>query len=200
MTEELWTKYSMTENETRYFDPNDEEITARIKSEEGSKVRAAINAGLAGIRPVYMITGLKIAKGFSLETSINSSHSSSAGVSAPITPETGVSVGAELEGSINREDRTSFRIGKGTDIIFAYQVHLISTKGWWQKTYEARVHSKDGFLGKTEEDVSDALEATEATKEDLEFDELEPLSLQHVELCGDGQDRCICILPEVTSE
>ena len=194
----LTEKYSMASGiETRYFEPTDDEVTARV--ERSAKVRAAMDSGLFGQKQVYMITGLKIAKGFAYESSTSSSIAGNVGGSMPITPEGEVSLGAEAGASSRKKMQTSYKTGPNTDIIFAYQVHEIATKGWREKSkrIEATVHrSKQAFLGDEEVDQSTIIQACASTKEMLEDEGLECRNLKSVELADDHGDRCICIIPD----
>jgi hypothetical protein len=158
----------MTSMETRYFKNNfiDEEVTARIES--SLKIKAVIVLGLFGKKPVYMITGLKIVKNFSLEASIDKTLSGNINKGALITPAKEVFIRAELGGSRYLENKSSFR--SGADIIFIYQLHIIAMKGWRQKRFKTEVYkSKHAFLDeREEEEEGEGMEATLATKEDLE--------------------------------
>ncbi|KAK5003850.1 hypothetical protein LTR28_009669, partial [Elasticomyces elasticus] len=64
-SKDVITRYTTSALETRYFKvyPTDEDVKERIKAE---KVQAAIKAGLFGDQPVYMVTGVKIARDFAL--------------------------------------------------------------------------------------------------------------------------------------
>lgn len=195
-------KYSMASGiETKYFEPTDDEVTARVQ--QSAKVSAAMDSGLFGQKQVYMITGLKIAKGFAYESSTSSSIAGNVGGSAPLTPGGEVSLGAEAGASSRKEMQTSYKTGPGIDIIFAYQVHEIATKGWREKSkrIEATVHrSKQAFLGQEEVDQSSGMQACAASKEMLEDEELERRDLKSVELAdGDGH-HCTCIIPIAEDE
>lgn len=202
-TKDVSIKYSMSAGmETRYFEPTDDEVTARV--ERSAKARAAMDSGLFGRRPVYMITGLKIAKGFSLESSVDMSVAGDFGGSAPITPAGEVSAGAEVGGSLHRQQQMSYKTGKGVDVIFAYQVHVIAKKGWREKSkrLEADVYqSKQAFLGQeADAEIPERLESFIPTKADLELEELERKNLQSVELVGGSEDTNLCILLNIQGE
>ena len=116
-------KYSMGGVETRYYEPSDEEIEERVRGKGGGKVRAAMNAGLWGRQPVYVVNGVKIAKGFSMERCSESQISGGVGLGATVTPDGSVSAGVDVGGSKRRVEETSFKTADEMDIVFAYQVH-----------------------------------------------------------------------------
>ena len=132
------TKYTMSGGvETLYFEPTDEEVTARV--EANGRIRAVMSSGLFGHTPVYMITGLKIAKGFALEQSASTSARAQVGGSAPVDPTgTTASIGAEVGGERGRGEESAFRMGKEPDMIFAYQCHCITRKGGGGRRAEGR--------------------------------------------------------------
>ncbi|KAI1320649.1 hypothetical protein F5Y16DRAFT_82320 [Xylariaceae sp. FL0255] len=82
-------------------------------------------------RPVYMITGLKIAKGFALEAQTSRENGGEVGASGPVGGPVPVSVGAEIGISVGNDEKGSFK--SGTDIIFAYQLVRLAAKGWKEK-------------------------------------------------------------------
>lgn len=184
-------RYTMDSLETVYFkaDPTDEEVAERVKAK---KVQAAMKAGLFGLQPVYMITGLRIAKGFRLLSEVASKREGSVSVSAPITDQ--VSLGGGMGLSHKDAVRESFL--SGNDIIFAYQLHVIAQKGWRNKRVEAIVYeSKAAFLN-AEQRLEDkqlmvASLATEACLREICAGS-EGLSIDIVE-AQDGSDTCVCI-------
>ncbi|TFB05984.1 hypothetical protein CCMA1212_001831 [Trichoderma ghanense] len=52
-------------------DPSDDEAMKRVRE---PKVEAAVKAGLSGAAPVFMITGLKVAKGFLMNKKVSISR------------------------------------------------------------------------------------------------------------------------------
>ncbi|KAF2227151.1 hypothetical protein BDZ85DRAFT_257345 [Elsinoe ampelina] len=152
-------KYEMESLETSYFDPEitNEEATALVRDD--AKVRASINGGRFGRRPVYVVSGLKVAKAFRYNIEVSTSKGGAVGGSVPIVE--GVGMGAEVGGS---RDKVSSRAGAtAQDIIFAYQLHKIEEKGFRERGRRAEsavfVH-KAAFLGKDDEEQEDAFEAS----------------------------------------
>lgn len=191
-------RYSMKGGiETRYFEPTDEEVTRRVA--ESARIRAAMNSGLFGRQPVYMITGLKIAKGFEFESDVSSGAAGTAGGSVPVAPEGEASLGAELGGSATRKEGASWKMGGGQDIIFAYQVHIIAAKGWreMRKRIEVDVyHSKQAFLGKRDDgDDFNTMEATVASKELLESEARLGRTMKSIKAVAQDGDQYYCVVP-----
>jgi hypothetical protein len=148
-----------------------------------------MNAGLLGRDPVYMITGLKIAKGFHSTQEQSRRIHGEAGGNIPITEQ--VSAGAEVAGE--RGTQYSYSSRTESDIIFAYQLHVIAEKGWRNKRVAIDDFvPKGGLLHKDDEEkVESEVDAAEATKEDL----LEVVEDKEVKLMEvrEGDDLHICL-------
>ena len=136
-SDELLARYTIRRLETIYFtkQPTDEEAADRV---EDRKVKAAVNAGLLAKKPVFMITGLKVARGFQLSRSVISSADASAELKAHIMPHAEAGVDADYSRQMKAEQK--YRTPQ--DIIFAYQLHIIT-------------HKRRGFsLAQTNVDIS----------------------------------------------
>lgn len=132
-------------------------------------------------KPIYIVTGLKIAKGFSMTGKDN--HSSG------VTSETGAGVAAEasLGGVVDASTSTSIsdQFESVNDIIFAYQLVMIKPKGWTkEKKLVMSDFRKHALLSDSEEESEENVEG--------ERDILEPMDLveskegvQFVELTDD---------------
>ncbi len=192
ISKDVTTRYTTSALETRYFKayPTDKDAAERVKA---PKVQAAIKAGLFGDQPVYMVTGVKIAKDFALESGVQRSVGGEVGGGAPVPAAGDFSVGAEVGGERRRAEEQSFRTMH--DIVFAFQLHVISHKGWRQKRAVAQVYkSKAAFLNDDVVKAVDAapMEATPATKDDLMQVEVGDMSVETVEV-GEGEEKCVCI-------
>jgi hypothetical protein len=170
-------EYTMDTLETEYFvqDPDQAEIEARVKE---PRVRAVMaGSGRLGFRqPVYMVTALKIAKGFSASTVTG--RRKGVGVEAGIPITEGITTGANISAGVEASSSDSWRAGE--DIIFAYQLLKIEVKGWRTKRVEVdEFRSKPACLRKDdysdedededEDDAGDAqVAASAATFHDLE--------------------------------
>ncbi|KAF7161736.1 hypothetical protein CNMCM5623_007223 [Aspergillus felis] len=185
------TKYTMDRLETVYFrkQPTDDEAAERAKDK---RVQAAINSGLLGKRPVYMITGLKIARGFRLRSQDASSMEGEIGGGGQVVPE--ASIGGGVDFSDANDTKQSYRAG--SDIVFAYQLHIIAHKGWRQKRVDISVYkAKAAFLN--EEEITLEEEEVETSAADLEglcaFDEEAPVQ---VLTAMEGDETYTCIVFE----
>jgi hypothetical protein len=159
------TDYTMKFLETVYFsnEPSIEEIQERV---EDPKVRKLMRLDSILSKPVYMITGLKIAKGFTLSVEQSSRHSGNVGGSAPVAAQ--VSIGAGVGGSVETSRSDGFQ--SVNDIIFAYQLLKIVPKGFKEKSLEIKEHqSKATFLvdDHTVEEVEIEVEWSPAAASDL---------------------------------
>ncbi|EMR84131.1 hypothetical protein BcDW1_7159 [Botrytis cinerea BcDW1] len=145
--------YTMDTVETTYFvaDPPLEEIETRLKA---PRVQAVIKAGsiFALRQPVYMVTGLMIAKGFSIlqESGLHSTGVVEVSGNAP-TPAGNVGLGANLAKSTNTDESDTWKAGE--NIVFAYQLLKIEIKGWkGTKIKYDELRHKAAYLSKDDED------------------------------------------------
>lgn len=153
---DIQSNYTMDCLETMYFvaDPPLEEIQARLKA---PRVQAVIKAGrIPGFRtPVYMVTGLMIARGFTADIENNKRRNGGIEISgnAPC-PAAPVSVGANLTKSSSIEGADKWRAGE--DIVFAYQLLKIEVKGWKGNRVEYdELRHKAAYLNIDDEEGSD---------------------------------------------
>ncbi|KAK1489199.1 hypothetical protein CTAM01_11154 [Colletotrichum tamarilloi] len=121
-------EYTMDVLETTYLlrHPSHEEIHERCNS---PAVKPFMNMERIKAKPVYMITGLKIAKGFAVKQSSSSDRAAHAQVGVEVSPE--VSVGAQVSGSKGQREQHGFEAMQ--DIIFGYQLLKIEPKGWGKR-------------------------------------------------------------------
>jgi len=159
------TDYTMESLDTVYFrnDPSIDEINERVKDQN---LRKLMRLDSLLSKPVYMVSGIKIARGFELSTEVSTRHSGNAEASGTVAPE--VSVGAKVDVSMGNIRRDGFQ--SGNDIVFAYQLLKIVPKGWREKILELKEYqSKAAFLGDKyqEEDAEVAVESNYATATDF---------------------------------
>lgn len=192
-SDELLTKYTIRRLETIYFtkQPTDEEAAERVKDK---KVKAAVNAGLLKKKPVFMITGLKVARGFRLSSSISSTTNADTKFEAPVTSDTGMGVDADY----SRQKKAEQKHRTEQDIIFAYQLHIIThkRKGWTlaQEDVDITVFKAPAAFLNTdeiggEEDSVDVEEATESALRDFD----EELKVEAIS-AKDGEEECLCFV------
>lgn len=198
------TNYTMDALETSYFitDPPLEEIEARVKV---PRVQAVIKAGrIPGLRqPVYMVTGLMIAKGFAALRENERHRAGGVEVSGNVpTPAGDAGLGAKLAKSAGTEESDTWKAAE--DIVFAYQLLKIEVKGWKGTKIEYdELRHKAAYLSKddegSDEDDEDDEEdeiAGQVTPSRANVDSL-PVSrstdgITIVEL-GEGESKITCI-------
>lgn len=170
-------------------DPSDDYAAQRASE---PRVRAAMNAGMLGRAPVYMISGIKVARGLRWESEKSKGNGADVGASAPINEE--VSVGAE----VSAEENSSYRFASRTeqDVVFAYQLHVIFDKGWRKRATTAELYvPKGGLLGKKDGKEADAdVEALALTNGELtEVAENNEDAIETVKALESGEE-CACIV------
>jgi hypothetical protein len=144
--------FTMDNLETNYLtdDPEIEEIAKRCSEQ---KVKDYMTRGLLS-KPVYMVTGVKIAKGFSLQGSASVTHEFSGEVASSVTPETSVGFG----GGVTSRETVEDGFESTGDIVFAYQLLRIKPKGWGKdKTYGATDYQPAAALLATEDDSDESV-------------------------------------------
>ena len=143
---DVHTQYTMNSLETIRMkeDPTDKDAAELLNIPE---IKATVSAGLMGFAPVYMITGIKIARGFRLSTRTSQTHDAQLGGSVPITDTLGA--GGEMSGS--RRVVVEDSLHSGSDIIFAYQLHVVAPKRWWRRLENNVYTPSAAFLSENEE-------------------------------------------------
>ncbi|KFY31886.1 hypothetical protein V493_00712 [Pseudogymnoascus sp. VKM F-4281 (FW-2241)] len=182
--------YTMCGVETLTFkhDPTDAEATERAKD---PSVQAAMDSGLFGTQPVYMVTAIKVARDFRHMRGIGShieGHANAAGAMS-----TNASVGGAVNVEHHGDQHDSAELMN--DIVFAFRLHIISKKGWRKNRTEAHLFkSKAAFLTDDSGTPADAetMEVSATTEEDLAKLPLEGV-LRSTENIIDGEESCVCI-------
>lgn len=153
---DVQTNYTMDCLETMYFvtDPSLEEIRARLKA---PRVQAVTKASrIPGFRtPVYMVTGLMIAKGFSADVE-NKKHRNGEIEISGNAPAPALPVGAGVNMAESTSTKEGDRWRAGADIVFAYQLLKIEIKGWkGDKIEYDELRHKAAYLGKDDDDTDE---------------------------------------------
>ena len=190
ISKDVLTQYTMDSLETIRIkeDPTDKEAAELANHPE---VQAAINAGILGSAPVYMITGIKVAKGFRLTTQVARTREAQVGANAPITEDVGV--GAEV--GISRTVAVEDTLRSGSDIIFAYQLHIIAQKRWWRRKVSVDVYApSSAFLSDEHEAVEEEVAVNNITSEQLmnSAEENEDDSVKAMKVL-EGEEAYVCI-------
>jgi hypothetical protein len=187
-------EYSIEELETRYLrdEPldDDADLLARVAE---PKVQAAIKAGLFGRQPVYMITGLKVARGLSVRTELNKKIGGGIGSTVPVAES--VSVGGEVAAERREGIASSFTAGEEA-VVFAYQLHKIRLHGRKKNATVGVFESEAAFLHDDEEVYGDEKEVMSvglSTFDTLVEDEDEDVCIESGELLDDDGSRYVCV-------
>ncbi|KAI1453626.1 hypothetical protein F4805DRAFT_442881 [Annulohypoxylon moriforme] len=132
--------------ETRYFLPDDEYISQAL---EDTGVQAYFQVH-NWRKPVYLITGIKIARGASVSTESNTERSVQAELKADATG-AGVPVEVGPEASWESKNKRGISYGGSTDYIFAYQLTSMKPKKGGRE-FASKDYVKGAVFGKGEED------------------------------------------------
>ncbi|KAL6797478.1 hypothetical protein GGI42DRAFT_330785 [Trichoderma sp. SZMC 28013] len=200
------TAYTIGSLETTYFvtDPSLEVIEERLRA---PRVQAVVKASnVPGFRhPVYMVTGLMVAKGFAAVQQNARTEAGEVSVSADtLIPgsNVGLGAGATCSSTVGQSD-----IWKtAEDIIFAYQLLKIEVKGWRgtkvqydEFRHDAAFLSKDDAESDSEsngEDSDDEIKGhvtvCVAGVNNLPPSSLGGIEIEQVEL-NEGNQRITCI-------
>ena len=159
--------FSMDSLTTRYFDrdPEADEIAARLSE---PRVRRAMKAdGLRPSEPIYMVTGLKIARGLVAKSTRSKGNSGGAelGGSVP-TPAGDVGLGTNF--NVMKNQNFTYETTIPEDIVFAYQLLQIRLKGWRNKNLTFDEFSHKAAFFSHQEDVMDDDDASKEEDENLE--------------------------------
>ena len=134
-------------------DPSNDEIRARCND---PKVKPFMRLESVLCRPVYLITGLKVAKDFKLEAEDSMTHNFAGEAGGEVAPGT-AAVG--IKAAVQTTERWEAGFSADHDIIFAYQLLKIKPKGWSKdkELVPVEFHHRKAFL-----DDSQAVEMAEA--------------------------------------
>ncbi|KAI4599468.1 hypothetical protein KJ359_001910 [Pestalotiopsis sp. 9143b] len=127
--------HKFSELETSYFRP-DERLLAQALEDRGAQAYFQVHHWR---KPVYLITGIKIARGASVSTENRVTRSLQAELKADATS-TGVNIEVGPEASLVNEKKTGISYGGSTDYIFAYQLTRIKPKN------KGKDHKSDKFV------------------------------------------------------
>ncbi|KAM5347453.1 hypothetical protein ACJ41O_010458 [Fusarium nematophilum] len=132
--------------ETKYFVPNDEYLELALQD---AGVQAYFQVHNSR-KPVYLITGIKTAKGASISTETSTERSVEAQLKVDGSA-LGAPVEAGPEASWSSKDRRGISYAGSTDYIFAYQLMRLKPKGKGQGSLNER-YVQGAVFGRGEED------------------------------------------------
>ncbi|KAL6353450.1 hypothetical protein LRP88_13942 [Fusarium phalaenopsidis] len=162
-------RFTMESLETIYLseDPSPEEIKARCND---PLVREYMRLDSLLCSPVYMVTGIKIAKGFKLEGEQSSSASIEFEGGGEISQE--ASIGIKANAAATKKERIVDEFESDSDIVFAYQLMKITPKGWRKekRLKTGEYQHRQGFLQdeKEAEEEEVEVEIGEVSPDDME--------------------------------
>jgi hypothetical protein len=139
--------YRCDELVTRYFVPDDAFIAKCLCS---STVKAYTKNN--PWRSIYMITGVKIAHGATMETTLEDGQGVEGKVGVDGTP-SGVPVGGGPKAKYEQKKTRIVKFGSGEDFILAYQLLRIKPKS--DGSFKEEDFNKFALLGDDEEDMDD---------------------------------------------
>ncbi|KAI1181371.1 hypothetical protein F5B17DRAFT_316302 [Nemania serpens] len=181
--------YSETDQEIRYFrDPLTPEIVTAIANLPS--VRAHIESGMFGKRPVYIVTGLRIAlSSFTVTKERGSDFAAEAEASGPATGMLPVEIGGKVRHSAQKTVNDSYDTAPG--IVFAYRLHIIRTRRAGLET--GLFGHKSGFLTGPSGETEEPLVLAEATQDEIDEDLEEEVEYESEDI-GENE-MCIYISP-----
>ncbi|KAI3335877.1 hypothetical protein F4824DRAFT_462800 [Ustulina deusta] len=176
--------YSETDHEIRFFqDPLTPEMVTAIANLPA--VRAQINSGMFGKRPVYIVSGLRIATSSLTVTKERSSNFTvSTETSGPPTGTLPIEVGGKVRYDGQNTVADSYETAPG--IVFAYRLHVIRTRRAGVET--GLFSHKSAFLTGAAGEAEEPLVVVEATEDEIEGDleeevEYESAAIGENEMC-----------------
>jgi hypothetical protein len=146
--------FTMTSLDTISFseNPSSDDIKKRCND---PRVREYMRLDSTLCSPVYMVTGIKIAKDFKLEGEKSATNGIEGEVGGLVSPDISLGTGA----GVSKTRRIVDSFEAGGDVVFAYQLMKIKPKGWSKdKKFETSEYQhRQAFLegGKSEVKVDD---------------------------------------------
>ncbi|KAK4077921.1 uncharacterized protein Triagg1_3615 [Trichoderma aggressivum f. europaeum] len=185
------TAYGSSDFETRVFGSRMSDDT--LKAVVGlDRVRKYIDGAMFRKRPVYIISGLRIAKdSFQVTSGSGLANSASVGISiSTATDPFSLSGGGDV--AVNREQGKNDSYKTAPGVVFAYRLHVIRTKRDGDIETELFSHRTAFLTGEGEdEDSEEEWEQTEVSKNVLLSDmEIDP-DFDEYTLGEEGEECCI---------
>ncbi|CZR67102.1 uncharacterized protein PAC_17001 [Phialocephala subalpina] len=161
----LKTIYAFDKVSAWYLEKNPTAADAEKFREKDDEFKNALRNG-----PVYIVTGLKIAKGLRYSNQRASEHKAALSGGGHVTQE--ATVEGRLEGELGGENTDTWTVLG--DPILAYRLHIMKTKGWsWKgegnltaKTYDP---GDAGFMNREDEVDEFEVDTDEVLPKDIGF-------------------------------
>ncbi|OSS54242.1 hypothetical protein B5807_00863 [Epicoccum nigrum] len=160
----LRTTYEFNKIEARYLQKNPTKADAERLRNIDKEVKGALSRG-----PVYIVTGLKIAKGLRYSNKRTADQGGILGARGRITKV--ASVGGNLEAERGGEYLENYTV-KGNTIL-AYRMHIIKKESFrWLGERELQVesvnHGKAGFMNHSRDVEDEGIDVAEVTVQDAQ--------------------------------
>ncbi|KAJ4990181.1 putative subtilisin [Stagonosporopsis vannaccii] len=161
----LRTIYEFDKIVAKYFQTNLTKADAKKLRDTDAEVKGALSRG-----PVYVISGLKIAKGLKYSNKRTEDIGGSMGAYGRVTKD--ASVKADLEGDKGGEDLENYTVIG--DTILAYRLHIIKKEGFrWLGERDLEVKTLDpgaaGFMNRNETLSEKDVDIEEVTAKDAKY-------------------------------
>ncbi|KAH7153362.1 hypothetical protein EDB81DRAFT_791250 [Dactylonectria macrodidyma] len=177
------------DTESLQDDPSDEYIKALCN---GPKVKEYMRLDSLLCKPIYIVTGLKIAKGFSLTATNDQSVNFT--VKAGLEHVTGSALAAGTGSQLSSHVSAHFE--SDNDIIFAYQLMVIKPKGWTKdKKFVATDFLKHALLTNETNGFEEIVEVESGVFDPLELQESRQ-DVFIVDLDGFGSQNAMVVYRE----
>lgn len=137
--------------------PNAKDVTARAQE---PSVKARMDSwSMHGSHPVFIITGLKIARGFRhVNLKVDKRHIE-AGGGAILAEQATAGAQAGVSSGATRHQDVRSRPGPENDIVYAYELATIAKKGWFSKQVEVSLREPRGGFSSADAEIVDSNEA-----------------------------------------
>ncbi|KAI0405911.1 hypothetical protein F4802DRAFT_596875 [Xylaria palmicola] len=180
--------YGETDHEIHYFkDPLTPEAVTAIANLPA--VRAHIDSGMFGKRPVYIVSGLRIAtSSFTVAKERGSNFTVEAEASGPPAGTLPVEIGGKARYGAQRTVTDSYDTAPG--IVFAYRLHVIRTRRAGLET--GLFSHKSAFLTGAAGEAEEPLILVEATQDEIDGDLEEEVEYKSVRT---GENEMCIYLP-----
>ncbi|RAL04500.1 uncharacterized protein BO80DRAFT_421796 [Aspergillus ibericus CBS 121593] len=165
-TKSLSAEYNVESLTTSYFkeEPSAEEIARRTQD---PMLREMMRLDSPFSKPVYMVTGIKIAKGFRASEGHSRSREANGGASAGTagTVVGDVTIGTNNKVFVKESDKRQAK--SENDIVFAYQLMKIVPKGWKHKVFDFQDFYPKAAVLLDEAEVQNGVDVSFATAADF---------------------------------
>ena len=177
--------------------PNANDVTARVR-ETAVKTRMD-EWGIHGSHPVFIVTGLKIARGFRhINLKVDKRHvEAGGGVTLAEQATAGAQAGAS-SGATDYQD-VQARPRRENDIVYAYELATIAKKGWFSKQVEVSLREPRGGFSSADATGTDdnevvalaptLFEDLDRVAEENRTDVQQHVAVESTYLDGDGVEK-----------